>query len=111
MVKKIKNTKAYLQTSIIRCFQLDTQIKQLSKARAEVKKDITELMKNKNNYDFSNELHTYALQIIEKFSTIIDTEQMKEDKVYDKYKTKERKSVTFHILKIDNKDIKKRGTK
>jgi hypothetical protein len=68
-------------------------------------------MKNKNNYDFSNELHTYALQIIEKFSTIIDTELMKEDKVYDKYKTKERKSVTFHILKIDNKDIKKRGTK
>ena len=49
--------------------------------------------------------------IPEKFSTIIDTEQMKEDKVYDKYKTKERKSITFHILKIDNKDIKKRGTK
>ena len=59
------------------------------------------------NYQFSNELHTYALQIIKKVSTIIDTDKMKEDEVYEKYKTKERESTTFHILKLDNEDIKK----
>ena len=112
MVKKIKNTKAYLESSIARLYQLDTQVKQLSKARSEVKKDITKLLKKEMNYQFSNELHTYALQIIKKVSTIIDTDKMKEDEVYDKYKTKERESTTFHILKLDNKDIKKsiRGT-
>ena len=112
MVKKIKNTKAYLESSIARLYQLDTQVKQLSKARSEVKKDITKLLKKEMNYQFSNELHTYALQIIKKVSPIIDTGTMKEDEVYDKYKTKERESTTFHILKLDNKDIKKsiRGT-
>ena len=107
MVKKIKNTKAYLQSSIARLYQLDTQVKQLSKARNEVKKDITKLLDKEMNYQFSNELHTYSLQIIEKFSTIIDTDKMKEDDIYEKYKTKERESTTFHILKLDNEDIKK----
>ena len=107
MVKKIKNTKAYLQSSIVRLYQLDTQVKQLSKARSEVKKDITKLLDKEMNYQFSNELNTYALQIIKKVSTIIDTDKMKEDEVYDKYKTKERESTTFHILKLDNEDIKK----
>ena len=37
---------------------------------------------------------------------------MREDEIYEKYKTKEVNSTTFHILKLDNKDIKKsiRGT-
>ena len=74
MVKKIKNTKAFLQSSIIRRFQLDAQIKELSKAKREVDKEIKEIMKSKNSYTFANELHTYSLQIIEKFSTIIDTD-------------------------------------
>ena len=107
MVKKIKNTKAFLQSSIIRRFQLDAQIKELSKAKREVDKEIKEIMKSKNSYTFANELHTYALQIIKKVSTIIDTDKMKEDEVYEKYKTKERESTTFHILKLDNEDIKK----
>ena len=63
-------------------------------------------MKSKNSYTFANELHTYSLQIIEKFSTIIDTDKMKEDEIYEKYKTKEVTSTTFHILKLDNEDIK-----
>ena len=49
MVKKIKNTKAYLQSSIARLYQLDTQVKQLSKARSEVKKDIKTIKKIENN--------------------------------------------------------------
>ena len=112
MVKKIKNTKAYLQSSIARLYQLDTQVKKLSKARSEVKKDITKILDKKMNYEFSNELHTYALQIIKKVSTKIDTDKMREDEIYEKYKTKEVNSTTFHILKLDNKDIKKsiRGT-
>ena len=107
MVKKIKNTKAFLQSSIIRRFQLDAQIKELSKAKREVDKEIKEIMKSKNSYTFANELHTYSLQIIEKFSTIIDTDKMKEDDIYEKYKTKERKSITFHINKYKNSSIEK----
>ena len=93
-------------------YQLDTQVKKLSKARSEVKKDITKILDKKMNYEFSNELHTYALQIIKKVSTKIDTDKMREDEIYEKYKTKEVNSTTFHILKLDNKDIKKsiRGT-
>ena len=49
MVKKIKNTKAYLQSSIIRRFQLKEQIKELSKACRNVDKEIIEIMKSKNS--------------------------------------------------------------
>ena len=107
MVKKIKNTKAYLESSIARLYQLDTQVKKLSKARSEVKKDITKILDKKMNYEFSNELHTYALQIIKKVSTKIDTDKMREDEIYEKYKTKERKSITFHINKYKNSSIEK----
>ena len=107
MVKKIKNKKAYLQSSIIRRFQLKEQIKELSKACRNVDKEIIDFMKSKNSYTFANELHTYSLQIIEKFSTFIDTDKMKEDDIYEKYKTKERKSITFHINKYKNSSIEK----
>ena len=107
-MEKIKNTKTYLQTSIIRLEQLSMQRKVITKAIADIKKDIAKNKHmKKDNYDFTNELYTYALQVIKKMSKVIDIEKMKEDGIYDKYKTKDKESVTYHILKIDNKDIKK----
>ena len=105
-MEKIKNTKTYLQTSIIRLEQLSIQRKVITKAIADIKKDIAKNKHmKKDNYDFTNELYTYALQVIKKMSKVIDIEKMKEDGIYDKYKTKDKESVTYHILKIDNKEL------
>ena len=105
---KIKNTKTFLETSIIRLQQLDKQKKDISKQIIEIKKDIlaNKYLKNSSHY-FSNELHTYSLQVIYKTSKTLDIEKMKKAEIYEKYKTKEKNSITFHINKYKNEVIKK----
>jgi len=107
-MEKIKNTKTFLETSIIRLQQLDKQKKDISKQIIQIKKDIlaNKYLKNSSHY-FSDELHTYSLQIIYKTSKTLDIEEMKKAEIYEKYKTKDKNSTTFHINKYKNEVVKK----
>ena len=93
--------KAFLETSIIRLEQLTKQQKETAKEIASIKKDILAILDKKLSYSFANEVNKYDLVIVQDTSTIIDNDRLKEDDLYDFYKTKERKSTKYHITKGD----------
>jgi len=100
----IVDKKSFLETSIIRLDQLQDKQKNIAKDIKETKEDIFSLLSeiyNDVSYSFENEKWAVSLQIVEKTSTKIDNDRLKEDNLYDQYKTKETSSRTFHITKKD----------
>jgi len=109
MVKKIVNKKQYLNSLIIRIEQLEKQRKEISKSIANSKKDAIKLLGKKVSHTFDNQLEKIVLQIIKSTDYILDTQKLKDDNLYEKYKTKPRNTVKFHITReVLNVTSKKR---
>ena len=99
MVKKILNKKQYLNSLIIRIEQLDKQKKDILKSIASCKKDVLKLLGKKVSHTFDNQLEKIVLQIVKTTDYVLDIQKLKDDNLYEKYKTKERNSTKFHITR------------